>query len=407
MRFLSLLTAVTLSLAHVTLAQEKSITFNKNFEGASLGTIEKLDDTTFRCHVEGQYDERGRNRQASWHFFRMDNVLGRNVTLTFTDLVGEYNDKPGATPAGADIVPVFSYDGEHWKHFPAMDWDNQKKEYTLKFKGEKDTIWIAHQPPYVTSRLLRLLDELNQSPTVRVEVIGKTARGRDLHLVTVTDFATPDDAKKTVWLQARQHAWESGTSYVIEGAMRFVSSDDPRARDLRKKVIFKFTPMVDPDGCATGGVRFNANGYDVNRHWSEVNLRDKQLLAMMPEIWYTKKAILGYVDSGHKIDVMINLHNTETGEYLATQADDEASQKMMNRLFDTLVEKTSFDPSRKLGSGNSSHDTNSLYKDRKIPVMLMEQRVGTGPKAKRRLEVPDRLQFGKDLIAVMAESVLP
>src|SRR5882672_1372737 len=90
------------TLCAATAAQEPSITFNKNFEGACIGTIEKLDDTTFRCHVEGQYDERGRNRQASWHFFRMDNVKGRDVTLTMTDLVGEYNDKPGAIPAGAD-----------------------------------------------------------------------------------------------------------------------------------------------------------------------------------------------------------------------------------------------------------------------------------------------------------------
>jgi hypothetical protein len=388
-------------------AQEKPITFNKNFEGGSLGTIEKLDDTTFRCHIEGQYDERGRNRQASWHFFRMDNVKDRSITITMTDFVGEYNDRPGSCPMGPDIVPVFSYDGETWKHFPGMDWDDKKKEITLKFRPEKDQIWLAHQPPYTPSRLNRVLGELNQSSFARVEVIGKTAQGRDLHVVTVTDFDKPDAGKKTVWLQGRQHAWESGTSYVVEGAMRFVTSDDPRARSLREKVIFKFTPMVDPDGCANGKVRFNANGYDVNRHWNKVDLRRKELLAAMPEIWYVKKAILGYVDSGHKIDLMINLHNTETAEYLATQVQDEETQKMMGRLWETLAEKTSFDPSRKLGISGPSGDTNSLYHDRKVPCMLMEQRVGTSPKAKRRLEVPDRLQFGQELVAVMAETVLP
>jgi len=62
----------------------RSITFNFNFEGASLGSIEKLSDTTFRCHVEGQHDERGHNRQASWFFFRMDHVKGREIVLTLT-----------------------------------------------------------------------------------------------------------------------------------------------------------------------------------------------------------------------------------------------------------------------------------------------------------------------------------
>jgi hypothetical protein len=387
--------------------EARPITFNKNFEGASLGTIEKLSETTFRLHVEGQYDERGRNRQASWQYFRMDQVKGREVQLTFTDFVGEYNDKPGSCPMGPDIVPVYSYDGQNWRHFPGMDWDAQKKEITLKFTGEKDTIWIAHQPPYTWTQLKQLLEQVNRSPFARVEVIGHTVQGRELNLVTVTDLDKPDDQKKTVWLQARQHAWESGTSYVMEGALRFVTSDDPAAKALRERVVFKFTPMMDPDGSVNGKVRFNANGYDVNRHWAEVDLRSKELLTRMPEIWYVKKAILGYVDSGRKIDVMINLHNTETNEYMDTAATDEGMQAMMQKLFATLVETTTFDPSRKLGIRMSpGNDTCSLYGDRKIPVLLMEQRVGTGPKAKRRMTVADRLEFGKALIRIMGETVV-
>ena len=71
----------------------------------------------------------------------------------------------------------------------------------------------------------------------------------------LTDFGQPDDGKKTVWLQARQHAWEAGTSYVMEGALRFITSDESAAQALREKVIFKFIPMCDPDGCFHGRVR--------------------------------------------------------------------------------------------------------------------------------------------------------
>ncbi|HEY0552157.1 MAG TPA: M14-type cytosolic carboxypeptidase, partial [Verrucomicrobiae bacterium] len=102
---------LTAALALSMAAQEKpAITFNKNFEGGSLGKIEKLGDTQFRCFVEGQHDERGRNRQANWYYFRMDGVQGREVTLTLTDFVGEYNDKPGSCAMNADTIPVFSYD---------------------------------------------------------------------------------------------------------------------------------------------------------------------------------------------------------------------------------------------------------------------------------------------------------
>jgi hypothetical protein len=399
---------VWLALTALGAAQEiPAISFNKNFEGGALGKIEKLGDAQFRCYVEGQGDEHGRNRQANWYYFRMDGVQDRETTLTLTDFVGEYNDKPGACPMNADTVPVFSYDDEHWQHFPAMDWDDQKKEATLKFRPEHGRIWIAHIPPYTHSRLLRLLEQLDRAACVRVEVIGKSVQRRDLHLVTVTNLEKPDDKKKTVWLQARQHAWESGTSYVMEGALRFIASDDPRAHELRDKIVFKFTPMMDPDGCASGKVRFNANGYDVNRHWDEVDLRGKEFLERMPEIWYVKKAILGYVDSGRKINLMLNLHNDELPEYLDTQSDDEPTQQLMQRFYDALVAKTSFDPNQKFRvSDKPGNTTNFLWKERKVPVLLMEQRIGTSQKLGRRPTVEDRLAFGKQLIAVMAETAL-
>ncbi|MEO8429005.1 MAG: M14-type cytosolic carboxypeptidase [Verrucomicrobiota bacterium] len=399
---------VLLELTALAAAQEKpAITFNKNFEGGSLGKIEKLSDAHFRCYVEGQCDEHGRNRQANWYYFRMDGVQEREVTLTLTDFVGEYNDKPGACPMNADTIPVFSYDDEHWQHFPAMGWDDQKKEATLRFSPEHERIWIAHIPPYTHSRLLRLLEQLDRAEPVRVEVIGKSVQGRDLHLVTVTNFEKPDDGKRTVWLQARQHAWESGTSYVMEGALRFIASDDPRARELRDRIVFKFTPMMDPDGCAGGKVRFNANGYDVNRHWDEVDLRRKEFLERMPETWYVKKAILGYVESGRKINLMLNLHNDELPEYLDTQSDDEPTQQLMQRFYDALVAKTTFDPNQKFRvSDKPGNTTNFLWKERKVPVLVMEQRIGTSMKLGRRPTVEDRLAFGKQLITAMAETVL-
>ena len=386
---------------------DSGILFNTNFEGGSLGKVETLGSRRFRCSVRGQYDERGRNRQANWYYFRMEGVAGLDLSLTLTDLVGEYDDKPGACPMSADTIPVFSEDGEHWRHFPAMTWDEPRKEATLTFRATSDRIWIAHVPPYTHSRLLHSLDLIGKRPTARVEAIGKTVRGRDLHLVTVTNFERPDQGKRTVWLQARQHAWEAATSYVMESALDFITSDDAIAGELRDKVVFLFTPMLDPDGCAGGQVRFNANGYDVNRHWDEVDLRSKSHLERMPEIWYVKKAILGVVDSGRTIDLLLNLHNTETNEYLESQVSDGPLRVRVNRLFEQLVANTSFDPA---GSPRfdrqPDHSANTLYRQRGIPVVLMEQRIGTSKKLGRRLTVADRLEFGKALITALARAVL-
>ncbi|WP_435011620.1 M14-type cytosolic carboxypeptidase [Tundrisphaera lichenicola] len=384
------------------------IRFNTNFEGGSLGTIETLGEGSYRCHVRGQQNESGRNRQASWYFFRMDEVGGRDLTITLTDFVGEYNGKPGAVPMGPGIVPVFSEDGEHWKGVPEVSWDDQAKEATIKLRPGGNSVWIAHQVPYTAARLNRLLDELGRSKDARVEVIGKSARGRDLHLVTVTDPDKPDPGKATVWLQARQHAWESGTSFVMEGALRFVTSDEPAARSLRGRVIFKFTPMVDPDGSAEGQVRFNANGFDVNRHWDEVTLARKEDLARMPEIWYVKKAILGHLDSGKKIDLMLNLHNTETAEYIETMASDETSRAIVGRLSDRLVGETTFRPTRGPTLGAEGGGTaNVLHSETGLLILLMEQRIAKDPETGRSPMPEDRLAFGAKLIAIIAGTILP
>jgi hypothetical protein len=408
MRLALLIAGTTAGQGGSSLAQadpKPAVTFNTNFEGGSLGKIEKLGETRFRCAVEGQCDERGRNRQSTWYYFRMDHVRRRELTVTLTELVGEYNDRPGAVAMNADTVPVYSEDGRTWRHFPAMEWDDQAKEATLHLRPESETVWIAHIPPYPHAELLRLLREIDRSPHARVEVIGKTVQGRDLHLVTVTDFAVPDDGKQLLWLSARQHAWEAGTSHVMEGALRYLTSEEESAQELRRTVVFKLLPMGDPDGCARGKVRFNANGYDVNRHWDEVDLRAKAHLERMPEIWYAKKALFAQVDSGRPIDLMVNLHNTETAEYIDTLADDPASRQRIERLQQLLVDRTSFHPSRPPTFSAGQGTTNSLYREKRVPVVLMELRIGTSAKLARRPTVEDRLRFGRDLVAVMADAV--
>ena len=388
-------------------AGEPPVRFNTDFEGGSLGMVERLGEDAYRCRVKGQQDEQGRNRQATWYFFRMDGVRGRDLALTMSDFVGEYNFKPGACGMGPDIVPAFSDDGERWQPVPEIVWDDRAKEATIKLRPGRDSVWVAHQPPYTNRRLAGLLDQVDRSDDARVEVIGKTVRGRDLHLITVTDAAVPDVDKRTVWLQARQHAWESGTSMVMEGALQFITSEDLDARSLRRRVVFKFTPMVDPDGCAAGQIRFNANGFDVNRHWEEVDLRSKAFLARMPEIWYVKKAICSQVASGRKVDLMVNLHNTETAEYLQTMASDDASRALIGTLSDRLIQEAGFRPSRgPLFGAPNDGSANALHAEKGILVVLMEQRIARDPSTGRPPMIEDRFGFGAKLIRIMAEAVL-
>ena len=117
----------------------------------------------------------------------------------------------------------------------------------------------------------------------------------------------------------RQHAWEAGSSWTGDGLIRFVASDDPVAVRIRRETIVKIMPLCDPDGVAHGGVRFNRNGYDLNRNWDLVDP------AKMPEIAAERRAILDWVDAGKRVDFFLTVHNTETNEYLNGPPDSSRS----------------------------------------------------------------------------------
>src|SRR6187455_2154442 len=119
---LLLIVCALLVVSRTRAAEPHPVTFSTAFEAGSLGRIEKLDESTFRVHVLGQQDERGRNRAATWYCFRMDHVQGRELTITLTDFVGEYNDVPGSTPMNDKIRPAMSEDGHLWGHAEDMTW---------------------------------------------------------------------------------------------------------------------------------------------------------------------------------------------------------------------------------------------------------------------------------------------
>ena len=74
-------------------------------------------------------------------------------------------------------------------------------------------------------------------------------------------------------------------------------------------------------------------------------------------------------------------------------------------MYDRLLAATSFDPSppqQLRAGGRASGNTNWLYQEARIPVMLMEQRIGFSTKLNRWPTVQDRLDFGPELLMAMA-----
>ena len=57
-------------------------------------------------------------------------------------------------------------------------------------------------------------------------------------------------------------------------------------------------------------------------------------------------------------------------------------------------------------NGNApGNSTNSIWRDARVPMLLMETRIGPGRKLGRIATTEDRVELGRQLIALMAESV--
>lgn len=382
-----------------------TISIFTNFPGGSAGKVEQISATHIRIAVEGESDQDRRNRQANWYYFALEKLPKTKIIIELTDLMGEYNYRP-ARAVTKRTRPVYSYDGITWQHFSdrEVEWNEERVELRLTFIPEKQRMWIAHTPPYTNANLDALLSKYKASQFLSRQIAGKTVEGRDIPLLTITNPQTSSNGKRVIWLMFRQHSWESGTSWACDGALRFLLSSDQRAAEIRDHMIIKVFPMADPDGVARGGVRFNKNGYDLNRNWDTVDP------AKMPEITSQRKAVFDWLEEGHTIDLFLTMHNTESGEYLEAVDD----RPLFQRVFRLLRDTTSFNPTSPLrvtaptttpGKAGRKTVIQGLWKDREVPGMLMEQMVEHNAKLGHLPTVEDRRRFGAELIQSLYQAV--
>ena len=229
-----------------------------------------------------------------------------------------------------------------WRALPAQqEWRRIEGDviyeptYTSYFKyswtfevvyGDTD-YFFAYAPPYSYSEITQAISEFQcKSPEDCVftrEVLTRSLDGRDMELITfssasnfseVTEAELPGlfplvresqrerckvSKKPIVFISARVHPGETPASYVLDGILQILLSNDLRAQALRNAFVFKIIPVLNPDGVYRGNFRVDQNGINLNRCYVEPD-QDTQ-----PTIYAVKR----YVEYlGGKVKYYFDLH---------------------------------------------------------------------------------------------------
>ena len=157
-------------------------------------------------------------------------------------------------------------------------------------------------------------------------------------------------------------------------------------------------------------MRYNANGYDLNRNWDKLDEK------LMPEIAAQRKAMLAWIDSGRRIDLFLTLHNQENHDHVEGPMTLGGARfdKLGHALYDGLKKQTSFwsklDGPRDMAASTTAglkgrmNVVQGLFAERKVPAFLLETSVEAVETLKRPRTVDDWNAFGLGLFRVLFES---
>jgi hypothetical protein len=279
-----------------------------DFEGASVSGIEIDNAARSIGFTPGGDPVRG---WPCWWFFRVQGITpGETITLrlrgsTATAAVpGGPLAKPLAPSWAMPDQATFSTDGKTWRHTERGTRRDGVMIYTIK--PDASSVLVAWGPPYTPTAAAEFVREMSRkSPYARAEELCRSREDRAVPLLRVQEGGRKTEQRFGVWVQARQHAWESGSSWVAQGFGEWLLSDEADAAWLRQHAEIFLVPIMDVDNTATGNGGKDARPQDHNRDWSSQ--------PHWNEVVAAKEIVSGLIKDG-RMDVFLDLHNPAPGD---------------------------------------------------------------------------------------------
>jgi hypothetical protein len=261
--------------------------------------------------------------------------------------------------------------------------------FAFCFDREDERYHFALAQPYSFSRHQMYVDNLcnRNLAHVKVDILAKSVQGRPLHLITITDpknvsppelesaaaapdptsTQQPEESKDTderkllfkedeencedkpeqdsprkipvVFVMARSHSSDTASSFIVQGLIDFLVSSHTVAKALRKNVIFRIAPVMNPDGVFLGNTRGNLLGQDLNRHWHDADQN------LHPTVFAMREAITNKDDPRHQLDMILDLHSNTSfhGLFVYGNSYDDVYRFERHIVFPKILSQNCFD----------------------------------------------------------------
>ncbi len=279
------------------------LTVASDFEGASVRVLEIDEAARSVSFMPGGDPARG---WPCWWYLRVDGIVpGETITLRLrgsTKTIGK--GKPLSASWAMPAQATFSIDTRTWLHTAKGRRQGDWMMYTLK--PDATSVFVAWGPPYTPSAAAKFVRAMSEaSGHAKAMELCRSRGDRPVPMLHVQEGARTKKQRFGVWVQARQHAWESGSSWVAQGFAEWLLSDDEDAAWLRQHAEVFIVPVMDVDNAATGNGGKNALPHDHNRDWSEK--------PHWNEVVAARRIVGGLIDEG-RMDVFLDLHNPAPGD---------------------------------------------------------------------------------------------
>jgi hypothetical protein len=174
--------------------------------------------------------------------------------------------------------------------------------YRIKPRG--NSLLVAWGPPFTPSRAADMVHALATKAAHAEEMeLCQSREGRRVPMLRVCEGDRTEAHRFGVWVEARQHAWESGGSWVCAGFAEWLMGDDLEAQWLRQNAEIYVVPIMDIDNTATGNGGKEGLPHDHNRDWTDQPNWNEVAAA---------QRMIGQLAKEGRMDVFLDLHNPGT-----------------------------------------------------------------------------------------------